>query len=168
MVDGSTLVEQGVAYFSSSAEAEDDAERLLGSAWPGTPSEDFATVDDAEEDGWHYVGEAGEPAFDMSVSPAVGYSLPAFRLREAGIVDIVAGVVLSEDGGTLFTLPADYRPSAAFVFPLAKYTTGGGLAPSYGSVNTSGNVAVENGEAFNTDVFWINLSFFLLPPTAAS
>lgn len=63
---------------------------------------------------WHYVGEAGEPAFATgwanigSPEPALG-----FRLREAGVVDL-AGAITSGVGAAsaLFTLPEGYRPSS--------------------------------------------------------
>ena len=60
---------------------------------------------------WHYVGEAGEPAFENSWSTDSGFMALAFRIRESGVVDI-HGVVSGGTALTVFTLPEGYRPSA--------------------------------------------------------
>lgn len=61
---------------------------------------------------WHYVGEAGEPAFENSWANSGGGLISlAFRIREAGIVDIY-GVVEGGTDLTVFTLPTGYRPSS--------------------------------------------------------
>lgn len=64
---------------------------------------------------WHYVGETGEPAFESDWANSADPDLPrmSFRLREAGIVDLVgyvySGTYLST---AIFILPADYRPTS--------------------------------------------------------
>lgn len=70
--------------------------------WPG--------VSYGRGEGWHYVGEAGEPAFENDWVNVSGWPATAFRFREAGIVDVHFGV---SDGTsqTVFTLPEGYRPS---------------------------------------------------------
>lgn len=77
--------------------------------WPG--------VSYGRGEDWHYVGEAGEPAFENGWANVSGpLAMPlAFRIREAGIVDIQGAV----DSGTdvqLFTLPERYRPSGISFF----------------------------------------------------
>ena len=74
--------------------------------WPGAS---YGRCED-----WHYVGEAGEPAFQNSWDNAGGGEVSmAFRIREGGAVDL-EGVV---DGSaatltTMFTLPpATGRPT---------------------------------------------------------
>lgn len=70
--------------------------------WPG--------VSYGRGEDWHYVGEAGEPAFENDWANWPNAPKVAFRLREAGIVDLY---VAAQDGTslTIFTLPEGYRPS---------------------------------------------------------
>lgn len=70
--------------------------------WPG--------VSYGRGEDWHYVGDTGEPAFENDWVNASGLTSTAFRLREAGIVDLY---VAAQDGTspTIFTLPEGYRPS---------------------------------------------------------
>lgn len=86
---------------------------------------------------WHYVGEAGEPAFDTSlVNAGTGCPHMAFRIREAGIVDlqgVLAGTMSS--GGSIFTLPEGYRPSSVAYIPIV--TNAG---PGWVAVGTNGEV----------------------------
>lgn len=69
----------------------------------------FAALAAGED--WHYVGEAGEPAFENDWANASGLTAAACRIRESGIVDVHFAV----SGGTspaIFTLPEGYRPSS--------------------------------------------------------
>lgn len=70
--------------------------------WPG--------VSYGRGEDWHYVGEAGEPAFENDWVNASGLTKAAFRVREAGIVDVHFAV---KDGTSLaiFTLPEGYWPT---------------------------------------------------------
>ena len=74
---------------------------------------------------WHYVGEAGEPAFGTGwENNQSDYNL-AFRVREAGIVDIQGFIrVTSPPASTVdvFTLPVGYRPSSVFLDSVGGYT----------------------------------------------
>lgn len=83
---------------------------------------------------WHYVGEAGEPAFGTGwENNQSDYNL-AFRIREAGIVDIEGYVRPTSPPAstvTVFTLPVGYRPSATFLD-----TVGGLTAPSPPTIGT--------------------------------
>ena len=69
---------------------------------------------------WHYVGEAGEPAFGTDWTN-VGTPWPAmaFRHREAGVVDLIGTVEAGATAaGTLFTLPVGYRPNEQAYMPM--------------------------------------------------
>lgn len=66
---------------------------------------------------WHYVGEAGEPAFGTDWANASSGTNLAFRIREAGVVDIQGYIentnAPSEPSSqSFFILPEGYRPSA--------------------------------------------------------
>jgi hypothetical protein len=124
--------------------AEAEAEALLGSDWPGTPSEGFATISDAEEDGWHYVGESGEPAMNADFENR-GSDWPAlaFRMRQPGIVELVGALYRADTahaGDELFILPDGYHPTATGIVPV--HATGGGAGEStFLSITVGGYVA---------------------------
>ena len=77
--------------------------------WPG--------VSYGRGEDWHYVGEAGEPAFGTDWINGATDNHLAFRIRETGVVD-VQGFVENSAAPTapatavFFTLPVGYRPSA--------------------------------------------------------
>lgn len=160
------MLEQGLAYFSSSSLAEADAVRALGTNWPGTPSEDFDTVSDAEEDGWHYVGETDEPAFLNSWANTTGSDYPAmaFRIREAGVVDIQGVVTAPGTFASIFVLPAAYRPTTLATIPVA-YRSGGIFYGSVVTVETNGAIRVAAGTTTG-DVTFVSGQFFITGPTA--
>lgn len=119
---------------------------------------------------WHYVGEAGEPAFQNSWANVSTTTKMAFRIREAGVVDIYGHV----SGGTsapatvVFTLPAGYRPSAEIstsIFGLAgsPATT---AVPVLLTIATDGTVK-PSGFSSNATSIWINTQIFLAPPVVA-
>ena len=100
--------------------------------WPG--------VSYGRGEDWHYVGDAGEPAFENGWVNG-GVTDLAFRIREAGIVDI-AGTV---DGSsatltTMFTVPEGYRPSAKTPGSVV-YVNDGTAARLF--VTTAGAVSIE-------------------------
>lgn len=128
--------------------------------WPG--------VSYGRGEDWHYVGGAGEPAFENDWVNASGWPATAFRFREAGIVDVHFG---GADGTaqTVFTLPEGYRPSA--MTPVAglvvAYTALSPLtaatAPTV-QIDTDGTVILS---AVETVVLGGAVGFFFLdPPTA--
>lgn len=162
--DTGVVLEQGLAYFSSSSLAEADAVRALGTNWPGTPSEDFDTVSDAEEDGWHYVGEAGEPAFENSWAN-VGTQDLAFRIREAGAVDFMGTIGDGSWGSAVFTLPEGYRPSASTYFSSVGDNITGSvvISPVLGVVNPDGTVTLSKTTAATVDRVFVQAQFFLTP-----
>ena len=69
-------------------------------------------------DKWHVVGAAGEPAFQNGwVALAQGFSLPAFHRDPLGVVHLRGSVTGGTQGAAAFTLPAGYRPVAAYRTP---------------------------------------------------
>lgn len=142
-VDTGVTVAEGLAYYQSSADASAAGAEALGSDWPGSPSEVFDAISDAEEDGWHYVGEAGEPAFESSWANNGGANLLAFRIREAGVVDVQGIITGGTRGSTIFTLPAGYRPtnSATRIICIGRNHSGAWVyEPAFLGINTSGAV----------------------------
>lgn len=80
---------------------------------------------------WHYVGATDEPAFGTSWDNAAANNNLAFRIREAGVVDIQGYVQntaapTEPASDTLFTLPEGYRPSAETFQGMATVTTDDG------------------------------------------
>jgi hypothetical protein len=92
---------------------------------------------------WHYVGEAGEPAFENSWTNSSGEMALAFRIREAGIVDI-HGVVQGGAAPTIFTLPVGYRPSADSAASAAYESSG---STAWVAVSADGSVRADIGVA---------------------
>lgn len=126
--------------------------------WPG--------VSYGRGEDWHYVGEAGEPAFANDWVNASGLQAAAFRMREAGIVDLHFAV---QDGTspTIFTLPAGYRPSNytgpysgldITLSPLSEQAIGVGI-------QADGDVLLDKMPSGDAVAFAVQ--FFLDPPDAA-
>lgn len=159
--DTGVTIHEGVVYHATSALAEAEAEALLGSDWPGTPSEGFATISDAEGEGWHYVGESGEPAFGTDWSN-VGSPWPAlaFRMRQPGIVDLVGAVTAGASAtNALFTLPEGYRPNEQAFMPHIRQRSGT-KSGQLTVVNDSGNVEITDSDD-SGDYNYIAGSFFI-------
>ena len=95
---------------------------------------------------WHYVGAAGEPAFENGWSNEGSADL-AFRYREPGIVDI-SGVVKNTAASfdVIFTLPEGYRPTSG-AFPTASGQTAAltNCVAVVVSVGSDGGVAATRG-----------------------
>lgn len=128
--------------------------------WPG--------VSYGRGEDWHYVGEAGEPAFENSwANSGVVAVLPlSFRIRESGIVDIHGKVDGGTAGSTIFTLPEGYRPnhtSWAVVYGDA----GSGVIVSTAYITTAGAVKVESIPSNPTTVLMASQFFLSAPDPAA-
>ena len=128
----------------------------------GMSTAGYAAVAAGED--WHYVGEAGEPAFQGSwANHGFGTARLAFRIREAGIVDIQGVVTTSGTAGTtIFTLPSEYRPSTSVIAPGVGLVAGDHVAAIQGA-GSSGNVSVLGSPA-NPTQCWIYMQVFLDPP----
>lgn len=160
--DAGVVIEQGLAYYATADAAEAAAVSAIGTNWPGTPTEGFASVDDAEAAGWHYVGSGGtEPAFGTDWDN-VGTPWPAmaYRVREAGVVDLVGTVeAVALTSAVIFTLPAGYRPNEQAFMPMIRQRSGtksGQLLV----VNTGGDVLPSDSGA-SGDVIYVSGSFFI-------
>ena len=68
---------------------------------------------------WHYVGEAGEPAFQNSWVNYNGWGDCAFRKMADGMVLLKGLIKSGNTGATIFTLPVGYRPSPSPTGPLS-------------------------------------------------
>lgn len=109
---------------------------------------------------WHNVDDTDEPAFQGSWAN-VGSGNPrcAFRIREAGVVDIHGTVTGDTDGSTIFTLPEGYRPSwLTAVFGIGN--DGSGLVPIVLSIQTDGDVVFGGAGTLASFAG----QFFLIPP----
>jgi hypothetical protein len=110
---------------------------------------------------WHYVGEAGEPAFENSWGS--GQQAVAFRIRESGIVDIEGVASGGTPGTVIFTLPAGYRPSGEVRLSITgeiSTTMSAGLLV----VSTNGEVWGLRTPA-DQDRLYLHHQLFLVPAT---
>lgn len=113
-------------------------------------------------EGWHYVGSGGgEPAFENSWANVSGATATAFRIREAGAVDLFIGGAVGS-AAAVFTLPAGYRPSADSPAAGAGYAVGGATHDVLVSVAAAGTVSVLYPVGSTTVTF--AGSFWLDPP----
>ena len=104
----------------------------------GSPPSAFAP---SEAEPYHEVGSAGEPDFGAGWSneDPVGQTSAAFYKDPWDVVHL-KGIVLRAGGSpTIFTLPADYRPTKAACFPSVRTDTPGGEL-AYVCVQANGNV----------------------------
>jgi hypothetical protein len=124
------------------------------------PVADLATLDE-----WHYVGEAGEPAFQNGWANGSGaFPALAFRIREAGIVDIMGFVDGGTPNTTIFTLPGEYRPATTTATCVSGQSSGtmhAGLL----TIDTAGNVYGDR-PGTGQDRIYIQVQIFLSPPTS--
>ena len=121
----------------------------------GMSTAGYAAVAAGED--WHYVGEAGEPAFENSWGNLSGDTAMAFRIRESGVVDL-QGAVTGGSPGVVFTLPAGYRPSQD-TSVLAADTSGPNVV-GIAVILQNGSV-IPSGSLAEVHVYG---SFFLDPP----
>lgn len=108
---------------------------------------------------WHYVGSGGgEPAFQNSwANGSSGSTKLAFRIREAGVVDIHGNITGGVSGTVVFTLPAKYRPSTA--------TTATATTNTYDSCQVNISTAGEVTVLFNVGTKpSLAFQLFLTPP----
>lgn len=116
---------------------------------------------------WHYVGEAGEPAF-TSDWENVGTQDLAFRIRESGVVDVMGTVGPTGSWApTVFTLPVGYRPSGGTYFTAHGDTISGAYVVSaiHGLVNPDGTVQIAKTTAATVARVFLQAQFYLFPAT---
>ena len=127
----------------------------------GMSTAGYAAVAAGED--WHYVGEAGEPAFENSWANSSGVPATAFRIREAGIVDLQGALVGGSDATVVFTLPAGYRPTQYVMVPAVSVTP----AAAYFTVDTDGDVTCfYTGSSAVQKILYAQV--FLNPPNVAA
>jgi len=101
----------------------------------------------AADEGWRYVGAAGQPAFNTNWQNNGGvyadlsfYKDPTGRVHIRGEVENTAGTGVGE---TVFTLPAGYRPDEAGIYRHICTSFGDG----YIIILTDGTVNFGGGDA---------------------
>lgn len=95
-----------------------------------------------EGEGWHYVGDTGEPAFGTGWQNNGVHQNLAYRIRETGVVDIVGVVTTNGSGSLVFTLPAGYAPNTT-AYASALLDVAGTYTPARLSVSSGGALYVE-------------------------
>lgn len=112
---------------------------------------------------WHYVDVGSEPALENGWIIDGSYPPLAFRIREAGIVEMQGVVGVGTPGSTIFTLPEGYRPSTNFTF----FGTVGSIAGSFSAglvlIDQDGHVYGDRSPAQHDSIF-IKGEFYLSPP----
>lgn len=116
---------------------------------------------------WHYVGEAGEPAFENSWINFSGYQKLSFRIREGGIVDLYGVTTAGTPGAAVFTLPAEYRPSSPQLLPSAGLVGAGPASATFIRIQTTGVVSATRWSGTEQDTLFFAGSFYLNAPAAA-
>ena len=116
---------------------------------------------------WHYVGEAGEPAFENSWINFSGYQKLSFRIREGGIVDLYGVTTAGTPGAAVFTLPAEYRPSSPQLLPSAGLVGAGPASATFIRIQTTGVVSATRWSGTEQDTLIFAGSFYLNAPAAA-
>lgn len=116
---------------------------------------------------WHYVGEAGEPAFQNSWANAGVDMNLAFRMRETGIIDIQGDIDSGTSLAVIFTLPVGYRPSARAYYSVTGFVSGADeyLAATL-NVATDGDVGLSHRSTTPPNRFFISAQFFMTPASA--
>ena len=132
----------------------------------GMSTAGYAAVAAGED--WHYVGEAGEPAFDGSWGNLGATSTLGFRIREAGVVDVqgtISNAGANSSGSVVFTLPDGYRPSVATRYPVTVLTDDPAVAAGLMTVSTAGVVGINTlGMTASIKEAYVSGQFFLVPP----
>lgn len=117
---------------------------------------------------WHYVGDTDEPAFATGWSN-VSSSFPAlaFRLREAGVVDIVGAVTTNGTGSALFTLPVGYRPASSTMAIVPYIRQRSAVKSGQLLTITDAGIVTPTDGGVASDINYIGGSYFLIPPDNA-
>lgn len=131
----------------------------------GMSTAGYAAVAAGED--WHYVGDTDEPAFENSWGNVslTKYNL-AFRIREAGVVDVEGSIVGGVSGDAVFTLPSGYLPSGTAYMFASVISSGPTVDHGSVTVEASGAVTVGWTSGVTPTEVIIAGQFFLTPPTA--
>lgn len=154
---------------------------LVLGAWTCAPprggGDDVAGVSTAglaaliEGEDWHYVGATDEPAFENSWGNVGNMDL-AFRLREAGVVDIEGIIGGGSTGTVAATLPEGYRPSTTGFFAAVgndSVSAMGGVThvPVRVDLEDNGSLRLTWSNAATVDRVFVAGQVFLDPPGTA-
>ena len=127
--------------------------------WPG--------VSYGRGEDWHYVGDTDEPAFQNGWdNVGVVYTL-AFRIREAGVVDIqgyIRNTTPANVNDVIFTLPERYRPTDKAFLIAAGDDAAGNRHPEVLEVYTTGNAGDVLAPGNTYQDLYIAGQFFLSAP----
>jgi hypothetical protein len=108
---------------------------------------------------WHYVDTTGEPAFENGWENVPSWTALAFKTMATGKVALEGIVGNGASDDTIFTLPAEYRPSQNTYF--VAVAVGTDYYPVFVSVLTTGAVSV----GFTAgDIVILSGEFWLDPP----
>lgn len=113
------------------------------------------------QEGWHFVGTAGEPAFQNSFV-VNGNIAMRFRKTPAGVVEIQGDVTsTAADDTIVFTLPVGYRPD---VVMLGGLLITNAVAGAYYTIGTDGTVKLHrissSNQVFLRASFWVGQTTF--------
>ena len=114
----------------------------------------------AAGEGWRYVGETDQPAFENGWGNLAGETKLAFRIRESGVVDVHGAVVNGTPDATIVTLPEGYRPNYPTAELIRGINTGSGdNVIGWVRLSPDGTIAVESDGQI--DIAVIVAQFFL-------
>ena len=85
---------------------------------------------------WHNVGDAGEPAFGLTVTQSAGMVQTRFRRLLGGGSEIQIAVDGGADGDEVFTLPSNYFVHGEGNIPLSGHDSAGTYRPFYLDTDT--------------------------------
>lgn len=131
-----------------------------GEPMAGPTTAGYAALAAGED--WRYVGETDQPAFENSWANQGG-SRPAlaFRIREAGVVDIQGSITGGSNFTVVFTLPEGYRPSdVSYMNAIAD--TGPSWVPVMVRITSGGSVYLEFPGSVT--IVYLYLQVFLAAP----
>jgi hypothetical protein len=111
-----------------------------------------ASTFDTDTDGWHYIGDSGEPSFENSWVNYGGWGDARYMKDSMGFVHLSGLVKAGTVGTTMFTLPSGYRINVV-----------GGTGEIYATISDSGICRIninENGtiEHQGSSNIWVTLS----------
>jgi hypothetical protein len=108
-------------------------------------------------DRWHYVGAAGEPAFQNNWMNYGGSDVPLrFKLLPDGSLK-VEGVIKNGTAITVFTLPAGYRPATKNIYDYCFHWNGSTRGCGRVEAIPSGNVYIVDSGVLGNTVVVLNM-----------
>lgn len=118
---------------------------------------------------WRYVGDPGEPTFNVSYfqNALGGVGRCKFRKDNFGTVFVHVYAKAQQDcnfGTVIFALPVGYRPTTAISLPVSKWTGTGFASLGFVQINTNGDVSYsESPDLLDTESLQFHTSFQATP-----